>query len=469
MSDQTTATKVKFFDKGWVKNGLISFYVAILVGVSLFPNGLNSTHFGVMLLESPERLSEVFGYSDAGSYLKASMELEALNYLTANQHWVINLWPPGMVWLDAALLRLFGSSFALSLAILSGLIWVTVASVFAIKIRTNFGQPLAYLSVTFLLMSSPLQIWIFDAGLFYAEGFSIAAFLGGLVLLIRGSLRNVKESLISHGISAGVMFGLAAYFRTTFSTLETLLLLGVIGLALLAILQRLINGVTATLRQLNNQLVLLTATWLAMFTLMEPWLQFTTSAIRGERAWSVVGGNFLRGAWVNRSTSPDFLKSGGVGWACEMDPKFCQKLIDQEKNVGAPYDITDLALKTIQTIVAHPFEYLTDRTHYLLAGWFSSEQSMGTLSLVSGFILMSAFFITISQLVKSVRAGNFASLFVILACFLIIAPMMIGHVEPRYFIPLKLLFFILPWVSVKHPSFDSRDPLVAPSRSNTLP
>lgn len=436
----------EFFRHPRTQNVVLLLWSAAIVILSIFPRGLESVHFGVSFLESPEMMSSKFGYSDAGSYLKAALELETINMLSQDQLWVINLWPPGMVFLEALILKFAPGSLAIVYALIVSGLWTALAWVFAKEVRKHYGLIISYLALFFLLLSSPLQSWIFDSGLYYAEGISVGAYIFGLLFLIRGSGETTKTLIVSRGIIAGTFLAISAYFRSTFSSLESVLFVSLILVFSFYMFTRNSKNKTGSRLQLKNSLTLIFATWSSMFILMEPWLQFTNHFVRNVRAWSVVGGNFFRNVWVDRGSSPDFLSAGGVGWGCELDPEFCDVVANFEKSSGSLYPIQDLVLHSVGTIAANPGEYLLDRFHFLIIGWFSNEGAMGAIELVTGLISLLIFFYVLGQLFMLARNKNPAGIFVILACALITAPLLIGHVEPRYFIPLKLSFILLPWI-----------------------
>lgn len=428
-------------------NGTISLYVILLVVVSVFPQGFQSLHFGATLTDTPLVMSEKFGYADAGSYLKGALELSELGGLTADKHWIINLWPPGMVWLNAALIAVVGSKYGVVYAICVASIWALLLSIFAVKVSKIFGKLMAYVSVSLVAALSPLQNWIFDYGIFYAEGFSTAFFLAGLITLIRGGSAIETSRLLAFGISSGTFFAIAAYFRATYSTLEPVLLLSTIVGVILLLFPNLLRRLQIRRAEIKAQVLLIGSSWLAMFLLMEPWLQFTRIAIRGMRAWSVVSSGFFRGAWVPREEQAGFLREGGVGWACELDPIFCKVVSSyEEANGPSSYPIGEIFFKTIGTILAHPLEYAADRFDFISTGWFSIESAMGSPSILSGLIFLTGFGAFVVTCFKMLFRGNLVMLTIIGFICLILAPAFVGHIEPRYFIALKLLVITMPWL-----------------------
>lgn len=433
-----------------LQNISLFIFSLIVILLTVFPNGLDSVHFNVSFRDDVADLAKAFGLADPGSYLNAAIELERYGHLTSNQIWVINLWPPGMVWLDALLVGYFGDNFGIAFAILVISIWTMLSGFFAIELKKHFGFLISLISVSFLLLSSPIQMWVLHSGLYYAEGISIAAFFGGLILLIRGSHNDPDTVLVYvRGMVAGIFFAVSAYFRSTFSTLEALLLFLSLFLAATLFFLRKKRKFDGLFTGLKRQFKLLSITWLSMFLLMEPWLQFTQHFVRGFRAWSVVGANFFRNVWAIRSESADFMQAGGIGWGCEIDKVFCQEVNGFETSTGTLYPIQDLIIHAMWTILTHPVQYLEDRLKFLGTGWFSNEASMGTSAIVPGFILLILFIGVLVQTLRLSVNPDFVTAFIFLAAVLVIAPLMIGHVEPRYFIPLKLLFILYPWLLSK--------------------
>jgi hypothetical protein len=419
------------------QNLVVVIYVVFAVFVTLFPNGPDSRQFLVSLTDAPKNMAETFGLSDPGSYLNAALELENLNEITVHQVWVTNLWPPGMLVLNAVLLRFFGDSFGLAFAVFTMLIWSTLISLFALKLRVRFGVNGALLLSTLLIISPPIQSWILGYGLFYAEGISVAAFLVGSICLLEMS-RQIKYLNSMHwGILAGIFFSIAAYFRTTFSNIQ-FALLGSAGIATVVL-------VAALLSKKSNRLVALVkvqvsgiiTSWIVLLSLMEPWLQF-----KNTRDWSIVGDMFFRGVWRERSTLPDFAIS--AGWGCEINEEFCKEVQDYESVTGALFPIEEMRSETFLTAIFNPIEYVQDRFTFISESWFFGPTSADPKFV--GLIILFLFGWTLAVLVGSVMKFEFSSLAIFLSILLLAAPLMIGHIEPRYLIPLQISFFLLPWM-----------------------
>jgi hypothetical protein len=423
------------------------FLVCSLVAISIFPLGLDSVYLGATLRNSPEELAESFGLSDAGSYLKAALELHSLGGLTSDKHWVINLWPPGMVLLNAALISIFGTNFAIAYAVLIAILWSTFFYFLGIKILERWGVVPSVISLALLISSGPFQNWIFDNGLFYAEGVSQLFFLTGLIALVKASRSDEGFENFAYGILAGTSLAIAAYFRATFSTLESVLLLSLIFASITWALGSRIQKLSGLQESIRRFTISVGGAWVSMFLLMEPWLQYTTLGIRGIRTWSVVSGSFFRGVWVERSEQAAFLAQGGVGWGCELDPAFCNKVEAYEQSTGSLYPVQELAIQAVRTAVFNFPEYLSDRFNFISVGWFSNEASIGAPNILSGFVALVGLVAFLVFAVNRIWGGELIYLVILSMAALLLLPQMIGHIEPRYFIPLKLFVVVLAWAS----------------------
>ena len=311
MIDKMTASWLAVGRRIWAfrERIFLGTFVFGLVIVSVFPLGIDSQVMGASLADSPEELAVSFGLSDAGSYLKASIELNQLGGLTSDKYWVINLWPPGMVWLNGALISLFGSSYAVAYALLVTLFWGTFFTLFALRLLKIWGIVASALGSALLILAGPFQNWIFDNGLFYAEGWSQGFFLIGLISLVHASRAEQTVAVVAYGVIAGTSIAIAAYFRATFSIVEVLLL----GCSLLAVSVWLLAARVKTWAShrgpVGKLVIALSSTWASMFLLMEPWLQWTTHVIPRVRMWTGVSANMIRDVWAKRSEYPSFLST----------------------------------------------------------------------------------------------------------------------------------------------------------------
>ena len=80
----------------WTTCGYIALSVSLTLLV-VFSHGLSTVHFYTELYADPLKIREIFGPSDAGSYLSAAIQLDTISSLSPETNWIINLWPPGTI------------------------------------------------------------------------------------------------------------------------------------------------------------------------------------------------------------------------------------------------------------------------------------------------------------------------------------------------------------------------------------
>ena len=143
----------------------------------IFFQGLNTPHGLVTLQLAPQRMAQIFGDADSGSYLKAALSLIAKGQNTPEWAWVLNLWPPGMVWLDAGIIRFSPLDYGVTIGLITALLWSATLSVLTWPFMRRMKPAVVVLLVELAILgTSPFQSWMFDEGLFYADGLG-----GGLV------------------------------------------------------------------------------------------------------------------------------------------------------------------------------------------------------------------------------------------------------------------------------------------------
>jgi hypothetical protein len=153
----------------------------------------------------------------------------------------------------------------------------------------------------------------------------------------------------------------------------------------------------------------------------------------------------IRDVWAKRSEYPSFLSEGGVGWGCELDKVFCEAIRQQEKATGEIYPIEELAIKTVTTALSNPILYLTDRLEFISKGWFSAEGAMGEPAIAWGVVALVGLFAFLIFSIRQATNGELVFFVLLAISFVLLLPQMVGHVEPRYFIPLKLMVVLLAW------------------------
>jgi hypothetical protein len=114
-------------------------------------------------------------------------------------------------------------------------------------------------------------------------------------------------------------------------------------------------------------------------------------------------------------------------------------------------------LLTVKTALLNFDKYLLDRFEFISTGWFSNEASgMGAPAVLWGFILLVGFFLVVSLLVRKISSDNYILASILILAVILTLPLFIGHIEPRYFIPLKMLMLLIPWISNPNDALDHK-------------
>jgi hypothetical protein len=418
----------------------------------VFSHGLNTVHFYTELYADPIKIRDIFGPSDAGSYLSAAIQLDTISSLSPETNWIINLWPPGMLVLEALILRFLQNDFyfGVVLGVLTAFAWGSFLGYLACLVHKLYGKLLAILLLVLVVSVGPIHDWILNYGLFYADGFGALFLLVGITFFILTHGQKISLSRkLSLGVLAGISFALSAYFRASYiNILYALLATALVCLAVLVVLRVSRNSEGYSLqikRAIESSAVFVTATF-AMFICVNPWMSYVENEVRGTRDWSVVGDNFIDGMWVERGEMPGFLSEGGIGWACKIDSDKCSELTEL-KLAQPTLDITHMQLsEAILVALKNPVEYALDRGKFIGIAWSSSELGqMGDvfnhpLSAFNLVGLLGFFVILVKRFARCWPL--FVSITTIYLTLLI--PLLIGHIEIRYLLPFKILPLLIP-------------------------
>ena len=432
----------------------------IVIGF-LFFHGTNTAHGLVTMELSPERMIAIFGFADAGSYLQAAENLIANSRSTPEWAWVLNLWPPGMVWLDAAIIRFSPLDFGVTFGLVVALVWSLTLSVLTWPfIRSLRWIALVIVAELALLGSSPFQSWMFDEGLFYADAIAAGLFMLGLGLIInRVRAPATAQVWIRDGIFAGIAFASAVYFRASYN-LVPWALFGVAVLIGIVLLVR--RARKRDFGDLARQGIMLAAAGLSIVILMQPYTAFVQED-RGRTQFVQTEDLVFEHAWENSDTKeiPQWMLDGGSTIGCDLDRAQCLEFEEEAEDDQLP-TADELRDSLIGAIVAKPLEFAGNRVNAVTRQWFGDElQSYShvdtdftkdavTYSSSPNInpaqnILFLALLVTafVSAIILAVR-GRWALLLVPILALALLAPFAIVHVEVRYLIPLKLVGLFTP-------------------------
>jgi len=433
----------------------------VMVLVFIFFQGLNTPHGLVTLQLAPERMAQIFGFSDQGSYLQAAISLIATGHNTQQWAWVLNLWPPGMVWLDAGIIRFSPLDYGVTIGLITALLWSATLAVLTWPFMRGVKPALVVLLVEFAILgTSPFQSWMFDEGLFYADGLAAGLFMLGLALIVN-RLRSAApvQVWIRDGIYAGIAFAAAIYLRAAYQLVPWALAALALVIAGMVIVKR-IRGLPTL--DLGRQAILLVFAALTVPILMQPYSAFVQQD-RGRTQFVMTQDLVYEDVWKSPQldTIPQWVLDGGATLGCDIDPGECA-LIHRAKSEGKVFTPKELRDALVKAIVAHPVPFVGNRISYVAKQWFADELGSyshqktdyrsGPVSYSSSDNLnpgqgLSYLIVLIVALVAAcilAARGRWALLIIPIMAMAILAPLAIVHVEVRYLIPLKLIGLLAP-------------------------
>jgi len=425
-------------------NWLIQVFIVL---VFIFFRGLNTPHAGVMLQQAPEDMARVFGDGDSGSYLKAALSLVATGHNTQEWAWVLNLWPPGMVWLDASIVRFSPLDYGVTIGLITALVWSAPLAVLTWPFMRRWRHALVVLLVEFAILgTSPFQSWMFDKGLFYADGLSAALFLLGLSLSVnRVRSKGPVQLWIRDGIYVGIAFAATIYLRASYQLVPWALAAIAIATTGVIIVKR-IRGMSTV--DLGRQAVLLIVAALTVPILMHPYTTFVQQE-RDRTQFVMLDKLIYVSVWKNYTVDslPQWLLDGGVSVGCDIDPSKCA-LIQRAQADGKVFTPEELRNSLLESIATHPLQFVSNRGSYVARQWYADEagsySSSDTLNPGQGLLYLV--FLISTTVVACILAarGTWALMVIPVMALAVLAPLAIAHVEVRYLIPLKMIGLLAP-------------------------
>jgi len=427
----------------------------------IFFQGLNTPHGLVTLQLAPQRMAQIFGDADSGSYLKAALGLIAKGQNAPEWAWVLNLWPPGMVWLDAGIIRFSPLDYGVTIGLITALLWSATLSVLTWPFMRRMKPALVILLVELAILgTSPFQSWMFDEGLFYADGLAAGSFLLGLALIVnRVRTAAPVQVWVRDGIFAGIAFAAAIYLRASYQLVLwalAALALTVAGMVIVKKIRRLPSA------DLGRQAILLIAAALTVPILMQPYTAFVQQD-RGRTQFVMTQDLSYIAAWENPQLDsvPQWLLDGGSTLGCDIDPAECA-LIHQAESDGTVFTPVELRDALFQAIVTHPLQFVGNRVSYVGEQWFADEvgsyqhkktdyrsgpgsySSSNNLNPGQGLLYIVLLIVAIASGCILALRGKWAMLVIPAMALALVAPFAIVHVEVRYLIPLKLIGLLSP-------------------------
>ena len=438
----------------------IGVFVAVFLTISSNFGFSSVTHTPVGIFATSSEAMDAFGGSDAGSYLRAASELYAEGFAGAQGHyWVFNLWPPGMVFVDLALLsleRAVGIPIILGLVVLNSLAWSVALTAFY-RLLSSKSRLLGLFGVTFILLST-LMTPFAQRSVALSDSFGLTAMLIFAVFLALSSAAQDRKSSWKFGLVSATSLGVAAYFRGMYETLTLFLLLFSTVILGLTVVRNWLSGrklVAGAATIFPSLLISLGA-----MVIMLPWRIVAGTLVRpGDFSWTVLTRSSSY-TWSQRWMPTEYFEANGQSWlipsrinyACEIDPDRCDRIYQAEMASTNPYGGAGGGAFSypqhfeflVESILQSPLKYLFSRSEALFLGFMSrTGGQVGDFAVVEATLILIGL-LTILVLVRRRDLVFMPVLFGIGVMILgSVGMLMLAHTETRYFAFIKLSFIFL--------------------------
>jgi hypothetical protein len=369
--------KLLNFKSGWI--GISYFY--ILLSIALLVTDIPTQYDASTTAEDIIRTS-VLG--DPKWFATTAVDIATNGSVSSSNNWVLNLWPPGFVFLEALIIKIFGleAPIILILQILAAGLFAGVLTLLYRLLRENLNESISFiLPLTIFAFPTSRVFLLQPVGLSFGESFAIGFFLIGLLL----SLRSVQWHNLGLAIYAGICFALAAYFRSQFEII--LLAMTVCGL-LPIVFARLKPFIKFRTRSQTSAAKIILVTLLVAHAAMLPWRIYHW-ANNGSLAWvytsSVTFGNSVATTEHLESVGGGFVVAGRGNLTCRIDPATCGDKVNAKRLF-------------IKTFLSHPVQWYSLKLEVLGEYWFSPTENWTAVSVAAtpmSYVINTFFLIAI--------------------------------------------------------------------------
>ena len=374
---------------------------------------------GANLSFSSQETSDLWGWSDPGSYVKLGRAFVETGGVPGDYEWIINLWTPGMSAVNASAIFLFGlnGNYLIGVIFLNLLVWFFALYLIFKLVTWFFNDFIAAIVTLWFVTSDFFQDYLIGYLAVYSDGLStgITTIVISLILLMgrkKWSTDNprcitrkqlslsrhfrIEETLIA--AVAGLLLGCLVYLRGQYFLV---IQLGFVLLAIIYISKGIRKTVSFVLlssarSKLNREGLKIwqrslplrpsqSTHWALIFVSLVaaslsllPYALWKSDRI-GDIPWDTGGAYALTSSdsfafmanWG--SDFPDFISQGGQGSACRIDPELCAEVQAAEMSSDQPFSIYDsepftakeFRSMTLRTIASHPISWVSDRAPYL--------------------------------------------------------------------------------------------------------
>lgn len=374
--------------------------------------------------------------NDPHSFATAALEIHRHGWVTPGSMWILHLWPPGFVVLEAVVLNLFGESapfvgILMALSALAGACMLTAGQrCLALYVPSRWSVLLPLLPflfpVTRLFLLQPV-------GLILGEGFSVMFFLTAVFLLVQA----LSKRSVWGVVGSGAFMAASAYFRSQYELIVSAMSIFSILIVGIWLSRRRSRAGTAARDavQLKFTVLGIAASMLVANALMVPWRIHNYLDIK-RFGWvqtqELVIRNSLTPVPKLLEAGGRFVVDGGGHLACSFEPSYC--------------DSPDARL-FYKAFAKHAASWFLYKVRILPVFWFSSMEGFpdpNTVKVpwdvVSNLFILACMIATVPLLWLTRRRKVFIPMAWIslsfYSCFFVIFTLV--QFEMRYFFLMKI-------------------------------
>lgn len=412
-------------------------YFIILLIISLFFSN-SPGEYGSMFVGIESILNNKY-FGDPKYLLTAALDISKNGWIGTDNDWVFNLWPPGFVIIEAALIRLFGENlpllFLLQLIISS--LFGIVCLMFFNFLKESINIYIAFLiPILIFLLPVPRFFLLGQFGISFGEPFSIAFFL----LFILFAIKSLNENdTMLYSMLSGISLGLSSYFRSYFETIQLFLSISgfvlIFGIFIIILVKKIKTEKYSNF--LKNLFIIICVSNL----LMLPWRLYHLK-YQNSMKWvftaDLMFQNQLRSSNLFLPEG-EWLLLGGANTGCRVNPSICDK--------------TDVEVKklVVSTWINNPIKWYEIKFEIIDKYWYSEVKNWTNPSniedaylykVINTFIILLIIISIIYLIFNKYRLSINNLLLLWIYCSLILSYGVIytfAHFEVRYFYFPKIL------------------------------
>jgi len=438
-------------NRNWISRNRLS--ILLFVGLSLFfyvyhlQQGVDTNFFGASVGSSTEEVAKKWiNGQDNETVFQAAFSWYKFGILNdPNWVWVTNLWPPGMIFINYAIISVIGfnGKFIAVLIAVNSCLWSSVFLFVLKSEKSRFHRMVFFVGSSYLLSSWMFQQWVMGTWFAWASGFAIPFFLLSLFSADSHRLRFFSASMLAASALTRVTSNLVVRSMVVVAVL--MLVVAYLNPAANARFPRLIktrNSLAIRKRGIKILILLLLPV-----VAVEGWTSYVTERAHPEiRTYTVSVQGLLHGyRWRTsedlNSIGGGFVVAGTGNWACVIAPEKCAEIAAREVKTTEPYSGTEngyysgeqLRSMAINAFLTHPVAYFKYRAPSFWNYWSNGNLMLGIVMIL---VVCLAVVFALFELFKTYKIQPLLYLIFIAANT---APLVYIHLQSNYVFPIQLV------------------------------